>query len=204
MRNRLFSGYLQIAWSRLILLSLIGLMSTGCASWSVVKQATPNPFVDQSKFYIAPVDFEGLMVKDKSEKEFKADRDADANKSWDEDKNRVVEAFTKALRDEADDFKYPSSGSDDVITVRCKITNMHGGISLGLTSTAAHIEMTVQLLKDEEVLDEITVKAEASQGGGVSIGGISTSGYSGSDRLRQAADKLGNYVAAYLESRTEA
>ena len=102
------------------------------------------------------------MVQDRSEAQFKADRDADQNKNWDNDKQHVSDTFSAEIKDEADGLEYTDAPTEDAITVRSRITNMHGGISMGITSTAAHIEMTVQLVKGSDVMDEITVAADAS------------------------------------------
>ena len=185
-----------------IVIAFAILLGNGCQKWVVVKQATPNPFIGQTNFHVEPVGYEGLMVQDKSEAQFKADRDGDANANWDKDKQRVSNTFISEIKDEADDLQYADAPGGDVVIVRSKITNMHGGISMGLTSTAAHIDMTVQLIKGGDVIDEISIAANASQGEGVSVMGVATSGYSGSDRLNQASEKLGEIVASYLESRT--
>ena len=137
-------------------------LGTGCQKWTVVKQAEPNPFIGQTKFHVAPISYEGLMVQDRSEAQFKADRDADQNKNWDNDKQHVSDTFSAEIKDEADGLEYTDAPTEDAITVRSRITNMHGGISMGITSTAAHIEMTVQLVKGSDVMDEITVAADAS------------------------------------------
>jgi hypothetical protein len=175
----------------------------GCIPhWQVVKQATPNPLVGQNKFVLEEPSFEGLMVQDRPEAEFKAGRNAEENQRWDDDKKKVADTIIGKIREEThyDWLKEPSA---DAILVRTKITNMHGGISMGIGSTASRIAVTVQLVKGSDVLDEITTEGSYSQGESMKIGGISTGGYSGSDRLGKAADRVGGYVADYLESRTK-
>ena len=105
------------------------------------------------------------------------------------------------LRDNLGDIQLVGPG-DGVIEVKVRVTNMHGGISMGITSTAARIEMTLQLMKDGQVADEVTMVGTASQDEGVKVFGVATSGYSGSDRLNQAAEKLGDYAATYFKDRT--
>ncbi len=177
------------------------LFGQGCTHWTVVKQANPNPFVGQKKFVLEEPSFDGLMVDTRTEADFKSGRSSEENGRWDADKKRVVEAFVAALRDDTHDLEWASEPGDAVL-VRTHITNMHGGISAGIVSTAAHVAMTVQLLKGNEVLDEIVTAGEYSQNESIHVGGVATGGYSGSDRLGKAADKLGGYVASYLASRT--
>lgn len=176
-------------------LLLLGLLLTlgACTRWTVVRQAAPNPFVGQTKFFVEPVDYGQISA---------APREGDSAKRFESDKERVAQTYLGELREEADELQFVGEPSDDTVTIRSSITSMDGGVSMGITSTAAEINMTVQLVKGGEVLDEIALSAEASQSEGVSIGGVATSGYSGSDRLHQAAEKLAGYVAAYLEERT--
>lgn len=199
------SGTIMTAPIRLqhltLLLASLLMLCTGCSRWTVVKQAEPNPFAGVRKVYLEPINYDGLMVQDRSEQEFKAGRDADANENWDRDKQRVNDTFMKELTEEADDLEFVGSAGEGVIVVKTQITNMHGGISLGLTSTNARIEMTVKLALGGTEHDEITLVEETGQNEGFSIGGIATSGYSGSDRLDQTAEKLGDAVAAYVSER---
>jgi hypothetical protein len=171
----------------LMIATLALLVTTGCSKWTVVKQAAPNPFAGASTFHVEAIKYD---VKDHSNKE-----------AWEKDKKRVNDTFAQTLREEADDKKFVGA-SDDVIVVRPLVTNMDGGVSMGVTSTAARIDMTVQLVRGGKILDEITVSGESSQGDGVSIGGIATSGYSASDRLDTVAEKLGDAVASYIDERT--
>ena len=183
-------------------LFLFGFGLSGCTPWKVVRQAVPNPFVGETRFHVAPIDYSDLMVQHRTEREFKADRDAEQNQRWDRDKQKVNATYRAETASEVSGIQILDAPAQGVPTVRSRITNMHGGISLGLTSTAARIEMTVQLLKNGQVMDEILIAQETSQSEGVSIGGIATSGYTGSDRLGQTAEKLGEALADYLEERT--
>jgi len=74
---------------------------------------------------------------------------------------------------------------------------------MGVGSTAAHIELTVQIVKGDTVLDEFKTAADYSQGESGSINGVSLGGYSGSSRLGKAAEKLGEYAADYMQKRTK-
>ncbi len=187
-----------------LLIAALGLaFGQGCVPhWTVVKQATPNPFVGQNKFVLAEPSFEGLMVQERPEAEFKAGRTAEENQRWDDDKKKVADTIVGRIR-EVTHYEWLKEPSADAVVVRTRITNMHGGISMGIGSTASNIEVSVELVKGSDVLDVIVTSGQYSQSEGVHVGGIATSGYSGSDRLGKAADKVGSYVADYLESRTK-
>jgi len=67
-----------IIWFSLV--AALALFVSGCGPhWTVVKQASPNPLVGQQQFALEPTSFEGLMVQDKTEADFKSSRDAKAN-----------------------------------------------------------------------------------------------------------------------------
>jgi hypothetical protein len=179
----------------------LALTLVGCTRWTVVQQASPNPFPGLMKLHLEPVSFEGMMVQDREEAEFLAERDEEGRQRWLDDKRKVAETYLSSLRDEAEGYQVVQAPASDAISVRSHVTNMHGGVSLGFTSSAARIEMTVQLFKDGKLADEIVLAGEASQSEGISIMGVDTSGYSGSDRLGQAAEKLGDAVADYVDER---
>jgi hypothetical protein len=182
---------------------LFALFATGCGPhYVVVRQASPNPFAQPGPFAVAPVSFANLVVDGKPEDAFLAGRDPDANARWDADKQRVATTFAESLKANVDSIGWVGANQPGATVVVAHVTEMHGGVSLGLGSTAAHISMEVQLVRGGQVLDEIKVQAETTQGESGRVGNVPLGGYTGSERLRKTADKLGGYVASYLESRT--
>lgn len=171
----------------LVNLGLIALclFVTACGPpWTVVKQTTPNQFVGQRDFVLEEVTFGDLEME---EAHIPA----------------IAQGFDSSLRSRADGFKFAKSGGPDSIIIRPQATRVEKGISMGITSTDSEIDLRVQLVSGDEVLDEITLRAEHSQNDESSIGGIALGGYSDGDRLESAAKKLGRHVAKYLKKRTK-
>ncbi len=183
------------SWQRLALLvvAALALSTVACARWNVVRQATPNPFVGATTFYLEPIDYSVMAGPE---------REGAKAAEWDKVKERVNQTYLATIQKEADGFQFVKEPNADVVVIRTRVTAMDGGITMGLTSTSARIEMTVELVKGDQALDEIELAAEANQREGVSIGGIPTSGYTAGSRLNQASEKLGDAVAAYVAERT--
>jgi hypothetical protein len=172
---------------------LAALLCAACSHAHVIKQASPNPFVGARTFSIEVPDYSRLLEDGATRR----------NESFQRDKKRVADTFLATLREETDGMARVAHARPDTMVVRSFVTGMHGGISLGITSSAARIEMTVQLLRNGQVLDEVAFEAEATQDEGFKVMGVDTDGYSGSARLEQAAKRLAGYVADYIEDRIE-
>ncbi len=170
---------------------LLSWSSVGCARWKVVKSAAPNPFIGHKQFKVEPVDFSEVVAAKNGAPKFEKDKLA------------FSKVYATSLREEADGYQWSTEDNADTVTIRSKAMSLDGGISLGITSTNATAHMIVQLVKGGEVLDEISVKAKASQEDKVKVFGISTGGYTAAARIKDVAKKLGDYVAGYLESRTD-
>src|SRR5215212_6308930 len=81
----------------------LALLAAGCTnSWRVVKQANPDPFVNQTKFGLSPIDYTNLRLSYfKTEAQHLAKKDADTKASFSADKEALDDEFTKALIDRA-------------------------------------------------------------------------------------------------------
>src|SRR5215472_13290260 len=70
----------------------------GCGPrWTVVRQATPDPFAGRPEFAVEPLRFDNLVVGDKSEPEYLAGKDNDQRASWQTDKTGMSERFAVGL-----------------------------------------------------------------------------------------------------------
>jgi hypothetical protein len=65
----------------LMLLSMtVGLWLMGCAPrWTVISQATPNPFLGKKEFVVMPIDYTGLKIGEKSEEEYLSGKEEKAD-----------------------------------------------------------------------------------------------------------------------------
>lgn len=83
----------------LTMLVALGATLVGCGAkpWVVIEQAQPNPFVGKNRFYVEPMDYEGLRIGSKSEDEYVADKEDDSAASFEEDKEAVAERFHENL-----------------------------------------------------------------------------------------------------------
>ncbi len=81
-----------------VIVPMAGLLA-GCGGpqWAVHSQATPNPFLNQRRFVVLPIDFTGLHVDNKPEAEFLAEKSADQQASFAADKQGINAFFFKAL-----------------------------------------------------------------------------------------------------------
>jgi len=157
--------------------------AAGCASYKVMKQATPNPFTGQAKFVAEAVQYaEGVNASAEVQQEIQS--------SWREELGSELSAMQ--LLDAPD---------GDAPVIRARVTQIKEGTVLNLQMDPAVLHMTVQLVKGEEVLDEIVVNLAMTKAPGVTIGGIPTAGYAAKDRLGSLADDIAEEVASYIESR---
>ena len=148
---------------RLLLLTfaLFALFTTGCAKpWKVVLQAQPDPFVGHGRFAVAPTDFTGLRVGEKSEAEYLAGKDEKQQLSFANDKAAANEEFTKALinraHDEGVEIILATGPTDAPFTIRPAMTFFEPGFYAGVVSFPSRLDVTLKLTTpDGSPLDEI-------------------------------------------------
>ncbi len=83
----------------LTMLVALGAALVGCGAkpWVVIEQAQPNPFIGKSRFYVEPMDYEGLRIGSKSEEEYVSDKKDESAASFEEDKEAVADRFYENL-----------------------------------------------------------------------------------------------------------
>ena len=171
----------------LLLAVLALLVATGCGpKWEVVKEASPNPFTQSSKFAPAPPTYEGLMVGSKSEQEYLSEKDPETQTGWQNDKKAMVDAFMDGFNGEREAVQ---TGAGEY-AIASHITSIEPGYYAGVAAAPAEVRIDVKIFdKAGALVDEITITAKG--------GGMSTT-----QRLRTAAKQLGATVAKYLKKRT--
>jgi hypothetical protein len=176
----------------------LAFLSTGCFNaWIVLSQATPDPFINQGKFGLLPIDYKSLHIGQKTEADYLAGKDADQQRSFMGDKQGIDEAFAKALiestHDDGIEIVLASGPGDAPFMIQPIITFVEPGFYAYITSKPSEIEMTLRLTTpDGRVLDEIALKHSTP---------ATMSNPSSGGRWRDDGKGLGKTVARYLRTR---
>lgn len=174
-----------------LLFALVSLL-VGCGpKWTIVHQATPNPFGPSSPFHVEKPTFQGLMVGDKPEAAYLAQKDPTAQGSFLEDKQGMVAAFSEGFDAEKGALRLALPG--EAFVVRTNVAFLEPGYYAGIVSSPSRVRADVKLLDAQgQLLDAITVEA---------VGPASALTASSGQRLRRAAELVGRLAAAYLKER---
>jgi hypothetical protein len=178
--------------------ALFALALIGCGpKWVVVMQAVPDPFINQSRFSVLPVDFTGLEIGAKPEAIYLAEKTAEQRESFLNDKAGVNEEFTGGLMKEARelglDVVLATGPNDAPFQIRPSIAWLEPGFFAGIVGAPSEVKMRLQIvLPDGRVLDEILMKHATP-------GNITTA--ASGTRLRSDGKGLGALTATYLSSR---
>ncbi|MBL9027636.1 MAG: hypothetical protein JNL21_35925 [Myxococcales bacterium] len=182
---------------------------TGCApKWTVIQQASPNPFVGKTgDFQVLPIDYSELKVGEKSEEQYLAEKDEKQQASFKGDKQAVDERFQAELKDTAQGEGISvgaAAGQNKGFLIKPKVEFFEPGYYAVVASAPSEIRMRISIEgPDGKVLDIIEVRHQTdSKSSGFSIGGISTNPSSGG-RLREDAEWIGEAVAEYIISRVK-
>ncbi len=183
----------------------LALTAAGCAPpWQVILEAVPDPFINQRRFAVLPVDFTGLRVGDVSEGEFLTSKDPDQVRSFAGDKQGINAEFTRALIESAH-----NEGLDVIMAtgptaapyfIRPSIAFVEPGYEAVVFRKESVVDMTFRITTpDGRVLDEVKIRG-TTQGMKRRIG---VDLFSSGGRLRACATRLGLITAAYLKKRVE-
>lgn len=181
-----------------VVVALFALVLTGCGpKWIVVVQAAPNPFVNQSRFSVLPVDFTGLEIGAKPEAVYLGEKTEEQRESFRGDKAGVNEEFTGALLKQARELGFDvvlATGPNDApFQIRPSVAWLEPGFYAGIVGAPSQMRMKIQIvLPDGRVLDEI--RMEHRTDGSVFNAASGT-------RLRTDGRVLGELTAKYLNTR---
>jgi hypothetical protein len=185
-----------------------GAALAGCADpWHVIVQSAPDPFVGQRRFGVLPIDYAGLMIGNKPEPIYLAEKDAGQRASFMEDKAALNDRFLEALRAEGQHANLdivPASGPADApFMIRPSIAFIEPGFYAGVVARPSMVEMRVRITApDGRILDEIALAHGTSPNSGFSVGGIAVPvNPSSGGRLRSDGEELGKLVASYVALR---
>ncbi len=174
-------------------IALLALVAASCGPpWQVVRQAMPNPMLGQRAFVLAPMSFVNLVVGEKPEAAYLAEKDPGQRGSWDQDKSAMAQMFLDGVRGTAEGLAI-SPRSSGGFTVEPHVTFIEPGFYVGLAARSSEVNMTVRILQGGTLLDEITIGVTVPADlGNPSVGG----------RLRAGASRLGGILGRYLVHRT--
>jgi hypothetical protein len=165
----------------------------GGPQWTVHSQAAPDPFLNQKSFGVVPTDFTGYMVGGKSEADYLADKKPDQQASFQADKQGIDEMLVNALVGKAQatgiNVSRATGPGAAPFQIHPVVQWLEPGYYVGISAAPAELRVVVKIESpDGKVLDEIEVHKKAK--------GLATG-----QRLRMAAEQVGNATAAYLATR---
>ncbi len=166
---------------------LLASFLTACSSpWKVVRQADPNPFDSYAQFKAMQLDF--------SQMQFDGDPNQTKSKEFSTDKSFMARDFQRSMLNslQGKGIKiFTGKAAPNIFVIRPMLLYLRPGTK----EEASKSELTVQLLKNNKILD--VIKFEASTKPDPDKPATMTR----NGRMRADANKLGEYVAKYLIKR---
>jgi hypothetical protein len=143
-------------------LASLALLTVACGpAYTVVHQATPNPFTQPGcKLAVAPLTFEGLQVGEKSEAQYLSEKDDGQRSSFEEDKKATSEAFMSRVASKNPALFVQAAGAPNTFVLRSNLAFWEPGFYAVMASKAAEGIFKIQITDPGgNVLDEIRVTA---------------------------------------------
>ena len=176
---------------------LVGLLALLCAAcgppWVVITSAIPNPFVGAHQFTLEPFHFEDLVVGEKVEKKYLAEKDDEQRKHWEEDKQAFSTTFAESLKATLPEVLFAKPEEKAPFLVRPRVMYIEPGFYAVTASRPTEVRITIEVLNDQNEVIEIVNLRKSVPG---TLNNPSTG-----ERLKSAAETLGENTAAYLRSR---
>jgi len=189
-----------------VLTILMGLWLMGCAPrWTVITQASPNPFIGKKEFVVMPIDYTGLKIGEKSEEEYlegkeaKADakgKDSNTRSNLDGDKAEMSTFFLEKLKSGTEDSGIKMNAAAGEITtyvIKPHIGSMEPGFYAFVAARPSRTVMRLKIEdKDGKLLDEIEI---------VSSSAATMTSPAAGNRYRSDSKVIGDIAADYINSR---
>ena len=187
--------------ARVAVMAALGGLLTGCApTWTVVKQATPNPLVGVKSFAVERVSYprDGLRVGEHQEDAWLAMKKPDEVQRYKKDRDETAAEFTAQVVGNKAGLSVaslpPGAPAGEGIVVRPVFTALEPGIFTAVYSLPTTLQMTAQVLdKTGNVVDEVNFSATVA----ADIYHPSTD-----KRMKDAGRDLGDQLVKYLGART--
>jgi hypothetical protein len=146
---------------------LLSLAATGCgAPWKIVKQADPNPLVNQRAFTMLAADYTrmlaagGMSREPRPEADFVRGLKDDEKSDFEDNKRTFADVFASALANHSGGLQFQESAD---FTLKPIVTIFDGGVQAFIVTRASTVEMRLQILaRDGSLVDEITVKSSTN------------------------------------------
>jgi hypothetical protein len=172
--------------------ALLSTAACGRQPWTVVKQATPDPFVGKSQFTVEPLNFEHAQIGDKpNEQAFLADKEQKEKDDWDAAKKTVNASFTSGMAQSGSGLQL---GDGAPFVVRPIVTFADPGKYAVVYARSTQVTMSLQILdaSNQQVLDEIGISSAV---------GASLYDPTANHRMGEAAEELGKLAGMYMKRR---
>ena len=187
--------YARVMNRALLFLACLGLafFSIACGPpWKVVRQASPNPMSQTSRFFLDAVSFDGLSVGGKSEQEWQAEKDSAQQASWQADKAALASEFSAAFDESREGVARMTTPPGD-FTITPHVVWLEPGFNALVASHPTEVKIDVQIVDAKGALvDEFTVDAAIQ---------ATISNEALGSRLREAGKYLGKVTAKYMKER---
>lgn len=190
----------------MLVFALVPLLAACGHPWKTAVEARPNPFIGQRRFAVLPVTYNNLVVGSTPEASYLSEKDGEKWASWQADKGKINEEFTRALIEQAASTSIQvvlASGPQDArFFIRPNVTMIEPGFFTGVgVQRSTEIRMTVRITDPLGfVLDEVLLEKSVQPSDDILSAAISGT-VTSSARLKQAAEDLGQIMGLYLRHR---
>jgi hypothetical protein len=180
----------------LLSIPLIATLFTGCAT--TPKESGPSNIRGVKEFTLEPVKIENITVDDLKEEDFKAKKEPNQVRQWEEDKDAVKSRFATSLKKTVaqSGLTISDSAAGQHYTIRPVVTKIDTGyyrIPAWNAVTRVYVHITV-LDPADKAVDETEAQGSKMFD---AIAAPDTGG-----RLRSSASEAGEKYGQYLEKRT--
>lgn len=134
---------------RMMMVSLLTstFLAAGCMPpWFVVRQATPNPLLGQSQFTLHPIDFQSLMVGDKSQGAYLGGKDPEQRAGWQADLVAMNQIFTSRVASTPGLQVAPAYPHSTGFSIVPRIVFIEPGFFAGIVSAPTQVRMVLQIV----------------------------------------------------------
>jgi hypothetical protein len=179
--------------------SLAVLMTIGCGGpWTIVKQTNPAPFNASTSFTVGPTVWDpNLRVGKKAEADWLAEKDANAKASHESDKAAFGTELAATAMTQAKGLNIQPQGGQ--FTIRPTVYWMEPGYYIGISAGDAEVKVRVDVLDaGGQPVDTIEVHGRGPATEPFNPVPRATVG----ERLKIAADEVGQAIDRYLRERT--
>jgi hypothetical protein len=181
---------------------LAALLLVGCGGpWTVVKQASPNPFTAQTAFFVAPTTWNNLRIGTKDEAEWLAGKKPETQQTHTNDKLAFSTRFQQMMVTKARGLAIqpaPEGRPAPGWTVRSNIHFFEPGFYAVVAQAPTQVRLTVDFVDPNgQLADQIEVKDEMQP----QIPKTPIVLYTVTERLLRTAEGAAMKVTRYMRKR---